>query len=346
MQTSLSRTRAMLATSVVVLAGLGLLACRDSMTGSHLRDDVKMTRLVSVSPAGLEAQKRIHARNPHEWAGVAHNKILDDWRLAMRQPGVLTHNLCGYVVDFVARDERLPRDKQAPLPVRRNAIVAAAKSSSLCRSNTGISTLASRGYTRSVAEESEATAALQSLIESAIDQAESPADLAVQLNAVLDAAATLNESEQAVIGATVSVAQSSFEYWDTQYEATVNEVGAEYDQCAADRQASGYNSDAARDSCLSGSYFETSYRGWSPSGLFGPRVRGARTSVSCGPSLREGFKNVAKSDAKGAFAGAWAGAFGAAAGIVGGAILGAGSGSIWAAGENAWSTYWCIMAKK
>jgi hypothetical protein len=345
MQTRLSRIRAYFCASVVLFAGFAVAACRDSMTGSDVRDDAKMTRIVSVSPAALQAQKRLHERNPHEWAGITHNKILDDWRRAMRQPGVLTHNLCGFVVDFVARDERLPRDKQAPLPIRKNAIAAGAKASNLCRSANGISTLVSRGNPLSVAQESEATAALQTQIENAIDVAESPADLAVQLNTVLDAAATLNESEQTVIGATVSVAQSSFEYWDIQYEALVNEIGAEYGQCAADRQASGYNGDAARDSCLSGTYYETSYRGWSPSGIFGPRARGVSSSVRCGPSLREGFKNIAKSDAKGAFAGAWAGAFGAAAGIVGGAILGAGSGSIWAAGENAWSTYWCIMAK-
>lgn len=345
MQTSLSRIRAHFRVSVVVLAGLALPSCRDSMTGSDVRDDAKMTRIVSVSPAALQAQKRLHERNPHEWAGITHNKILDDWRRAMRQPGVLTQNLCGFVVDFVARDERLPRDKQAPLPIRRNAIAAGAKSSNLCRSADGISTLVSRGRALATPQESEATAALQTLIENAIDAAASPADLAVQLNTVLDAAAALNEAEQSVIGATVSVAQNSFEYWDTEYETMVNEIGTEYGQCAEDRQAAGYNGDAARDSCLSGTYYETSYRRWSPSGIFGPRARGASSSVRCGPSLREGFKNVAKGDAKGAFMGAWAGAFGAAAGVVGGAILGAASGSIYAAGENAWSTYWCMMKK-
>jgi hypothetical protein len=320
-------------------------ACRDTATAANSRDDVRMTPQTSVSPTALQARQHIHARNAYDWAGNAHNKILDEWRRDMRKPGLLTQSLCGYVVDFVSRDDRLAPQNQVPLPIRRNAITAASKASQLCgdKVKSKSSQLASTG---SLPQESGATTDLALQIESAIDESESSFDLATRLNAVLDAASALDETERAVVAATVSVAQSSFEYWETEFEPLVYEIGNEYGDCGTDRLSTGYSGDAARDSCLSGTYFETSYRRWSPSGMFGPTSARSRSSrLACGPTLREGFKNVAKGDAKGAFVGAWAGAFGAAAGVVGGAILGGASGSIWAAGENAWSTYWCIMQK-
>ena len=337
------RRAASLASAFLFLTA-SLVACRDTMTTGDARNVSRITPVASLSQRDAETLARVHKRNPQDWSGAAHNKILDDWRHAMRQPGILTQNLCGYVVDFVARDDRLPLTKQPSLSVRRAAINAAAESSSLCRSRVrGDARFVAGGVGPNPPQESDAMAALQIQIENAITASESSADLAGRLNNILDAAATLNETERTVVATTVSIAQSSFEYWETQYEVLVNEIGAEYGQCGLDRMAAGYSEDAVRDSCMSGTYYEV----WFPGsanvlpGRFLSRAKAAR----CGPSLREGFKKVAKGDAKGAFAGAWAGAFGAAAGIVGGAILGAASGSIWEAGENAWSTYWCIMSK-
>jgi hypothetical protein len=322
------------------VAAVSLVAsCREASTTPPRHTAVAAQLGGAAAPA-----VRVHQRNKLDWVGVAHNKMIDDWRKEMRKPGVLTHNLCSHVVDFVTRDERLPVDKRPPLPVRREAIAAAVKSSTLCQSlgeKGAISTLASRRAARRP-QGSAAIVELQAGIENAVLIAANRDDLAARLNAILDASATLDETEQTVVAATASVAQNSFEYWEAEFDPLVDEVGAEYGPCAADRRRSGYSMDGARQSCLTGEYFLSSSGGWSPSALLGPTsIR--MTTLRCGPGLRDGFKHVAKGDARGAFAGAWAGAFGAAAGVVGGAILGAASGSIWAAGENAWSTYWCIM---
>lgn len=332
-------------TSVILSAGTSLIiACRDAPTTleRNRRDNVR------VSSAASAARERIHQRNAHDWVGVAHNRVLDDWRQEMRKPGVLTHNLCSYVVDFIVRDERLPLGKQTALPVRRQAVAAAAKASKLCQATANrsqASALAAYGENAARrARQSDALASLQSEIETSIDVAQSSFDLAARLNSVLDAAAALDETEQTVVSATVSVAQNSYEYWEPQYPVVVQEVETEYGTCAADRRAAGYTMEAARDACLSGEYALSSFRGWSPNSFLGPtRFSAGKVSLLCGPGLGAGFKHVAKNDARGAFAGGFAGALGGGAGIVAGALIGGGSASIWAAGENAWSTYWCMM---
>jgi hypothetical protein len=326
--------------AATIVAGVSLVAgCRETSTALPQNTPVAAQLGAATAPA-----VRVRERNKLDWVGLEHNKMINAWREEMRKPGVLTHNLCSHVVDFVTRDERLPVDKRPPLPVRRQAIAAAVKSSTLCQrlaEQPGMSALASRRVARKQ-QGSAAIAELQTGIENALLIAPNRDDLAVRLNAILDASATLDETEQTIVAATASVAQNSFEYWETEFEPVVEEVGAEYGPCAADRRASGYTMDGARASCLTGDYFLSSFGGWSPGSLLGPTSL-RTTALRCGPGLRDGFKHVAKGDARGAFAGAWAGAFGAAAGIVGGAILGAASGSIWAAGENAWSTYWCLL---
>lgn len=330
--------------SIVAPAAALLVACQDTFKAPTASNEAR-TRITATASA---TRARVHKQNPHEWVGVAHNKALDDWRKEMRKPGVLTHNLCSYATDFATRDERFPDGKHvhSPLPSRRKAVGAAIKDSKLCQAMIAKSSfppsLVSRGKLR---QGTEALAAMEAQIDEAVEAAESSYDLATRLAPVMEATASLSEAERTVILATISVTLNSYEYWEGNFAAVVDEITNEYGPCATDRLAAGYGTDAAREACLSGEAFDVTFRGWSPSAMFGPTSRPTGTALSCGPTLREGFRHVAKGDSKGAITGALGAMITGPAGIVTAALVGGSVASVWAAGENAWSTFWCIMAK-
>jgi hypothetical protein len=299
--------------------------------------------------AASRGQDRLKSRNQHDWVGIAHNKMLDDFRKELRAPGTLTNNICEYVASFSMSDTRIPAGVPRGPDGNWRAVRAVTDSSRLC-SGSGKLRLSSLGFEppyASVAPPSqeptrEAFARL-SEIEAAIAVASDARDLANRLYNVLTRAQSLPELDRIAIEATVSVAHNSFVYWSTQYALFEQEVVAEYSPCVEQQLALGATDDIV-SGCFTGKGGGGAVAFRSDGGDAGrQRLIRSRARRLCGPSLREGFRSIGYADAKGAFTGAFAGGLaGGLAGALGGALAGGGGNSIFAAGENAWKTLKCM----
>lgn len=333
------------------LAAIGFLAlvaaaaaCADRDDATPRRDDAIVTAPGGISAATVRASDDVRQKNRFSHVGDAHNRLLDEFRAELRKPGVLTGDICEYVMDFTTKDNRESSAFAVPTQQRRSLAATGAKASRICASGLVAREIRPTSLRRIPQEATSAATALAGQIESAVEFAVDRYDLAARISPILDAAAMLSEVDNAVVSATASVAQSSYEYWEANYSGFEQEFIADYGPCATDRINSGYTEEDARASCVGGAETYQSFWSWptSPS-LQGGLVRRLRVP-RCGPGLKEGFKHIAKSDAKGAFSGAFSAAIvGGPAGVLGGAVLGAGSGSIWAGIENAWSTFWCMQ---
>jgi hypothetical protein len=342
----LSRTRALASTCAVMIGiGSAVFACSDSpSTPKPWRDDAVMTPPIGISATAVRLRADLHGRNQHDAVGLAHNRLLDDLRKELRKPGHLTNNLCEYALAFLAADGRIPSAARLTTAQRRQLAAKGAGASRLCTKSLAWAVSPASHRWPIVPQESPELMALSGQIESAIDLSANSYDLAARLTPVVDAAATLPEIDNAIVLATVSVAQSSFEYWETQYTSFESEFNSEYGDCLINRRDSGYSEEAARDSCLGGTSSYQTFWSWPTAPRRSSLLVNGRRAKSCGPGLRAGFTNIAKSDAKGAFSGAFSGGMTLGVhGAIGGAIIGGSGASIWAAGENAWSTFWCLM---
>jgi hypothetical protein len=333
--------------SLVALGGLAVLACSDS-TNRITHRDAAVSPLGRASAAAMRDKRRIHERNKEEFAGVAHNKALDDFRRELRKPGVLTRNVCDYVMTFGAHSDRLPANNRVGEDVRWRTARSAADSSGLCRKTAKprLSDISFRSPVEPLARAtltSSVALALVSEIENAVASSSDSYELAGRLNTVLDRVSDLDVSDQLLVASTVSVAQNSFEYWETNYDVFVREVQDEYSGCASEQSAGGVSSETARDNCLGGRGDGGAVALYDRSGPQGPRMAGTRPGTACEVDLRAGFKKIAAADVKGAFSGfiggMVAGGFDVA---IAGAIVSAAIGSTYAAMELAWEVFTCI----
>lgn len=230
-----------LAWPIVFLSAALSVACSDAATSSSggtagTRDDLS-TVPPGVTAASVRARDNLHRRSKEDWVGIAHNKMLDDFRRDMRKPGLLTRNVCEYVSEFGMRDERLPNGRRFVGGANWRAVRAAAEASPLCSGMGSVrgSPIAFRRpaatLTASASQSSEVLS-LISEIETAVSNASDSYDLAIRLNPILDRAAKLPALDQATIAATVSVALNSYEYWEGQYpifnrSSLMNTAGAQ-----------------------------------------------------------------------------------------------------------------------
>jgi hypothetical protein len=308
-----------------------------------------------------------------DWVGEAHNRALDAFRDELRRPGVLSRSLCGYLLTFVTSDARVPAER-APVRValgaaaRRDVARKSLAATEFCGRrpagrSAGVASqawlaafvpprwpLASAARRSQSGELSQAARDLYAQIESSIDVAASSYELAGYLNPVLDAAAQLSAEEHATIAATVSVAQSSYEYWEVELPNYIEAVAAEYGPCLEESQQLGYTLADAEYRCVNGGGTnEAALRepaDW-PGGRLDPRPRLLLTVARPGSAGRvrqnagKGLKTIGKNDASGAFSGAWGGAFsGGVQGAVLGAIVGGAGASIVTAAGLAISAVW------
>lgn len=329
--------------SLVLVSALAA-GCRDESRGNdgvRYGNDAEMTAPVDGEAAASRGQERLKARNPREWVGVAHNRMLDDFRAELRKPGLLTRNICEYVMSFSMNDDRLPAGRRHVDNRNWVGVRAAGDSSTLCSGGSRrprASTTSMRwGLTPTapmIAPQSTEALALHTDIENALFAASDARDLAVRLSAIYERSLRLPETDQAGVASTISVAQNSFEYWTQQYGLFEQEIIAEYAPCIEEQLAVGA-SDRVIESCLSGK----SAGGAVADRLGAPKQRFVRVRplTQCGYSMREGFRRVGLADAKGAATGFFTTLLSTgsleAAGLA--AIASGGASSIWAAVENA-----------
>jgi hypothetical protein len=263
--------------------------------------------------------------------------------------------MCSYLVDFLAAGNDLPpfAVQGVSLADRRRLVEAGAASAKLCRNDRRRRQFTARagGFSpRLVAAASavlEPTQQLADQIEAAIGAATDSYDLASRLHPILDAATGLDADGRLVIEATVSVAQSSFEYWEQSWTGFVQEVGGEYRDCIAslkggkDAGPEMVSPEQEAEYCVNGTV-STARSAQPQSNRLFRATLGAR---KCGTPLSQGFKNVAKSDARGAFVGAFTGLLsGGPAAAVSGAILAGAGNSLWESIVNAVDAYVCYWS--
>ena len=347
-------TRAKSSCLCLALLGAVLSGCKDN---SHSSDnarhgnDAEMTAPDDAANAASRNRDRLRMHNTYEWVGVAHNRLLDDFRAEMRKPGLLTRNVCEYVMSFSMSDDRVPaghkyRDNRNWAGVR-----AVADSSSLCSSGGRKQRLSNISYrwelsptAPTVAPQSTEASSLVTEIETAVVNAADARDLATRLQAIHDRSLGLPEVDQALVASTISVAQNSFEYWSQQYGLFEQEIIAEYAPCI-DEQLSVGATDGIIESCLTGKGSAGAIVDRGSSQAPRQRLVRAKPSAMCGISIREGFRKIGSADAGGAAKAFMAAMFSSGFNLgVGGlaALAGGGAASTWAAIENAIITLKCM----
>ena len=337
--------------SLVMALGLvTILACRESATSvGDTRRTGAGPRFAQARGTSAKARDRLHARNKEEWVGIAHNKAIDAFRHELRKPGVLTSDVCTFVLEFSVSTDRSDAHKRVSENARWHSARSVQDDSRLCsrsRGNSGFKGIAAPLPTEPLAPRARQSTAVEVLvddIETAVAQSANSYELATELNTILDRADSLTASDQVIVASTVSVAQNSFEYWETQYDFFVREVIDEFGPCAADQSSAGVPAETLRDHCIGGQGGGGNVVLGPRNNGRGPRVVGSRIALECPPDLAKGFRNVVKGDIQGAFKGAMTGLFaGSLEGAAAGALTGAAIGSLWAAVENAWEALRCI----
>jgi hypothetical protein len=320
-------------------AGVG--ACSDS---TNVRRDRTAGGGVEVqhvmSPSAQLARERLMKKNPSEWVGTGHNLLMDDFRREMKKPGVLTRNVCGYLIDLVTRGDRLPSSKRADAPLAVASARAVAANSPLCKPKSTVAGAALVGIpnAQDITLSSEASALLNQ-IQSATETAADPGDLAIQLNQVFDNTYAVSDVEREIIQATVSVAQHSFEYWEVAVPAFQQEMLNEYGGCAQQQHESESTLDDARSACLEGG--STGVASLPLGRLTEPFKFPLPFPPECG--LTANFRKLAGADVVGAITGAVRGAKLGWAGILPGAMAGASIGSLASFLVSTWDLFWCAM---
>jgi hypothetical protein len=255
------RPIAYIAPAALGLAIAAVAACRDSLTAEKTvsaPDDARVTAPANIPATIARARARLHDRNKYDWVGRAHNRAIDDFRAELRKPGIMTGRMCEFLADFVTSPERIPSQRgvvtakewqpetrlrlRRELCSKRNAQVDIRPSVFPPTSAIAPGPQSVRAYT------------LYAKIQNAVDVATSSYDLASRLQIILDEAAVLDETDQAVISIEVSVAQNSFEYWESELPIFAGEVASEYGACVTQRSEAGLSTDAAADACLNDGY--------------------------------------------------------------------------------------------
>lgn len=328
-----------------------ILACVDTdapTKPSRGANDTRVTVPTSIDAASVRAREFLLRQNAHDWVGVAHNRAIDDLRKAMSRPGILTRNVCDYLVDYIVRPERTPsRARALPIEARRQAARRGLAATGICRLQPQSRTTAWSAAEASAAipQEPELSAdasALLTTIQTAVETAANRYDLAIRLNEIQVAAGGLEATEQAIVAGSVSTAQHSFEYWETELPAFQQEFWNEYSTCAEVYKASGYTMDDARVTCLEGGIAETLVPSQHSPGLVPvTRMASYRLPAVCG--LRTHFKRLVGSDVAGAIVGATKAAVFGPAGVVDGAIAGGSLASLGSFLKSTWDLFWCAM---
>lgn len=203
-------------------------------TGTRSRDDGR----------GTSTAAAFHRANRMDWVGVAHNHGLDVFRANLRAHKYRSlSQLCEGVVELTLRENlRAPEHQQSSAGERRNILQGALPGMPGCSSvrtsfvpatsPLGPSAVRFASYLPAGAGTSLLPAvSVQSSLDQityAVSVARDVNSLALRLDEISRAAAVLDAAgQQAVLGA-ASLALSSVEYWQANYDAFEAEVIAEY----------------------------------------------------------------------------------------------------------------------
>lgn len=238
------RTRPTIIVSVVALgvaAGI-VVACSDSAISPVDRGRRPPSTDEQTNASRSRVAAEFHRRNRMDWVGEAHSLGIDHFRVALRAHRIKPNQLCKVLPNLLAEDEaRLPMHRSL---ARARAVDAArdGMTHGICAQRRIAAPTVSAflpiasplGSALQAASVAVAPAMLSPTIEELLDQiaiatsvANSSPDLAVALGQITEQAATLEPAAQdAVLGA-ASLALSSTQYWEVNYESFSYEVISE-----------------------------------------------------------------------------------------------------------------------
>jgi hypothetical protein len=184
------------------------------------------------------ATSEFHSRNYADWVGKAHNKLLDDFFKKIISEGG-PKNLCVEFEAFMNEAGReVPGQPTESAEMRRRLARMAVQRSGICgrelsASSTTVIPAAMRSHAAlaNVDDISQATTDLANQVESLAAVATDAEQLAASLNPLLTQADQLPNGEAAIVYATASVAQSSFEYWQANLWPLSDELYTVYSPC-------------------------------------------------------------------------------------------------------------------
>lgn len=320
-------------------AALGLVVLTATCTGSDAPDVVNPTvgSQQSATTVVRYTPEELHANNPTDWVGQAHNLLVREMIRELRKPDVKIRDLCDRMKKVLQDKDVLrrldPRFMAADPSVRVGAVAA----SPLCTSKfkwskqVRLASLTTQGISQA-AEEAIDDAVAQ------LDIATSPTNLASLLSPILTASYQMSGYDAEAVQAAVSVSQSSMELWydGTEYAGVETEVFTELDQCGEGNYEEGtYEVDDITYICRNSQWVQASSRGDRAKPLFrnaALMISPAAVSAVCGPPLYGLWVTDGIGIAIGAKAG-WSGGPGYA-------IVGAGIGAtLWSGGFALYRAY-------
>jgi hypothetical protein len=243
-----NRIATLLTTGAVFLLSLALGACAESSSSVPGRGDTPVTAPSATAkaiPRAPVTPAQFHANNRMDWAGVMHNKAMDELRAEIRI--AKPKDLCK-VLERLAMNADLAARTYTKLSVdKQNEIRKAVFAEVGCRGPKGTARNASHDLAGSLAdwrglnvqassggtEFSPEARELVNRIMRANQGSPSPAVLATELADITDEARALTDDEASVIEAVASVALSSLEYWSANAKAMAGEIRDAYGPCLA-----------------------------------------------------------------------------------------------------------------
>ena len=312
-----------------LLLVVGVAACTDTPTveptasGARKSSPQKQSTSVRTDKTSDNPKVTFHTNNRADWVGQAHNRGLDAIYTELFKEKA-NSNICATIEQLAAAPERIPDGHDKSTASSRHLYARMGlMSTHLCPDNYGLnanSALFLTNYSRrmNVTAVEGMSAEAQGVLDqigSAVLAVSTSSELAANLNSILAQMPTLTSTESDVVYSVASVSQSSYEYWESNYEPLTQQVSSIYGNCLGQYS----DEDTAMSICMgvsSGPVQPTRYlRGTSSVTLI--------LAASMGPRICSfSWGDVAEADFAGAGTGAVYGALGGPGGIFGGAAIG------------------------
>lgn len=323
-------------------------ACTDDSRGSARPLSFAPTSPpnAQVSPVRYSPEE-LHRRNPADWVGVAHNRLLTMAAEELKKPGVRFSDLCSRLQQRLSEPYAFKGTERNFPSNWRNYIPQAVGRSPLCKRGAPFQSVSGVIAPVAVTDDfSPAAYALMADAEAAVDVSDDPTELAGELSPILDAASSLDPLDEEGVQAVVAVTQSSFEYWyDNSYaalEAAYDEVDEELSGCA--------NGTMEDEQCSAGgNTYQCEDLEWRlirlnnprPETLFPLAALMPRSAASC-PSQEERHSFTTNADVGGSIVGAFLGIGGGGGGVLAMAFVTGSASSIAGGFFHAVARWFCL----
>ena len=330
-----------------------MIACRESGAPSAVPRSSVHVPASSVAPLPYSPSE-LHAANPKDWVGRAHNMLLamaiEEWK----KPGVRFVDLCSVLLArleepgaFQGEDLGFPAGWREGLP-------EAFRQSVLCRRrSTFHNTSASGGELIAMVEDfSSAAYDLFDDIQAAVDESSTPSEVASALSPILNASYALDDTDEAGVQAVLSVAQSSFEYWYESNYAAITAVNHEtatdfLDGCSnGSMENEQYEAEGQMFQCQDQQWrmiLSRSQRSLSGAQLVSnPKPKRETTLLAC-PTPESSHKVLIAGDVAGGMAGAVLGIGGTPAGMLALSVVGSAASSTAVAWTQSVISFFCAL---